>query len=100
MASEVTRSPRHIQPAPVNGEYHVTRMRKVAAHLPAVVDARDREGFAILVRKAQRTEDLYALVAILAEAADLGRLAAITGCRVPGRRGEAGSMPAAGERAA
>lgn len=75
-------------------------MRLVAAHLPSVVDMVDRKGFWDLFYKALCTDDLAALIELLAEAADLNRLAAVTGCRVPGRRGEAGSMPAAGEKAA
>jgi hypothetical protein len=85
----------------MNGEYHVAAMRTIAAHLPVVVSARDRAGFATLIRKAEREgrgEDLYALIAILAESADLGRLAEVTGCEVPPRRGE--SKPAARRKAA
>jgi hypothetical protein len=67
-------------------------LHTVAAHLPAVIDG-DDEGFAILMRKAPRVQELHALIALLARCADPARLADVTGCRVPGRRGEAGTMP-------
>jgi len=78
----------------MSGEFRVARMRQVAAHLPSVVSFRDRAGFGVLVRKAERTGDLHALILLLAESADLGRLAEVTGCQVPERK------PAASRRAA
>jgi len=77
----------------VNSEFRLAGMRLVAAHLPAVVDMVDRKGFWDLFRKARCDDDLSALIELLADAADLNRLAAVTGYRVPGRRGEAGVMP-------
>jgi hypothetical protein len=76
------------------------RVRQVAAHLPAVVAVGDRAGMQRLVCKAIRAEGgLYALIAMLAWAADLDRLAEVTGCDVPPRRDEARDA-AAGRRAA
>lgn len=90
-----TRDRRVYDERKVNGDFHVSRMRKIAAHLPAVVDAVDREGFRALVYKAQRDEDLYALIAMLAWSADLNRLAEVTGCDVPPRRNEGKDAPTA-----
>lgn len=79
----------------MSGEFHIARMRSVAACLPAVVSAGDGAGFSRLMARATDPGDMLALIRLLAEAADPERLAEVTGCRVPARLRE---MHAAYER--